>query len=332
MRLSLSVEETNRLREQVGLRPIPLEDDTVPSEVVVKGPSKTDVKVKKLKASMAKTQDKLEKERFNARGGILDRTETATESDWIDDVGKSKTDKRLKFKRKEKPKIEKPEQVPATDTADSTIIEEEYESAQETPIKRKLVILDDFEDDFDDDLARSDYHKPKKLKKRKRVGQSVTKTESFNISKDTIKKIELVNEDLDDDTEDLHKFMAATRQGTLSRRPKPRETESSDGVVIDESTVFLDRFEVHKRKEAPTVVNASVAHEAPRAGAAERIGAILEAPDTSLGISSALKMLEDEPRSNGVNLVYKDDNGKVLTSKEAYKYMSRKFHGYKGSK
>ena len=136
---------------------------------------------------------------------------------------------------------------------------------------------------------------------------------------------------------------------------------TSTKEVIDESLEFLDRLD-------SAVANSDVAQERERlpqesrklptaeaspsaipdginqktSKAASRYRDILESGNpenkNSYGVSSVLNSLRSnrvssnnkgKAGSDEVTLVYTDDDGKVLNTAEAFKYMSRKFHGSK---
>ncbi|VEU19339.1 DEKNAAC100104 [Brettanomyces naardenensis] len=243
----------------------------------------------------------------------------------------------------------------------------EHLEQPKSKLKRKLIIFDDSDDDDDELVPKSDYSKPKKIKKIKRSDRDDNekrrkRRDNFALGKEAFKKIELVNEDLEnEDSHELNSFMSATRKTRQEGREivknvselvptassEERAEESDDGLVVDEDLEFLSRIDTRPsdgdergEKEIWDVEDEPEGEQNPKSSAhIERIGKILNDAETSnsgsLGISAALKLFESEgsdksgKSANGINLVYTDDNGKVLSPKEAYKYLSHKFHGFK---
>jgi U4/U6.U5 tri-snRNP-associated protein 1 len=136
---------------------------------------------------------------------------------------------------------------------------------------------------------------------------------------------------------------------------------TSTKEVIDESLEFLDRLDsavansdvTQERERLPQELRKLPTAEASPSAipdginqktstAASRYRDILESGNpenkSSYGVSSVLNSLRSnrvpsnnkgKAGSDEVTLVYTDDDGKVLNTAEAFKYMSRKFHGSK---
>lgn len=128
-------------------------------------------------------------------------------------------------------------------------------------------------------------------------------------------------------------------------------------LVINENMGFLDSLKVNTvTMEMPCDVsqqpdNAANGHTGQPARCSPQ--SEVESPDFSKGLASTLQFLREKevPTSTGVedkqtagndkryqeynpeiNLIYRDEKGNQLTTKEAYKKLSQKFHGTKSNK
>ncbi|QPG77019.1 hypothetical protein FOA43_004416 [Brettanomyces nanus] len=229
---------------------------------------------------------------------------------------------------------------------------------QESNSKRKLIVLKDDSDDNEDSsgiIKRSDF---KRIKRVREDGNKFKRTDRFTVDKEAFKKIRIVNEDMEkEDNLELNSFMSATRKRRLEKRLESRRKEISaeesnvelikNSLVIDEDADFLDRLdsinkggEVELKDRTQSRNSTSEDSKGFSSAVLERVSTILDDSSSnsqSMGVSSVLKLLKNEEQasgkpkdpSNGISLVYTDDKGKVLSTKEAYKYLSHKFHGYR---
>ncbi|GCF00772.1 hypothetical protein ZYGM_000671 [Zygosaccharomyces mellis] len=117
------------------------------------------------------------------------------------------------------------------------------------------------------------------------------------------------------------------------------------GFIIDENVQFLESLKANMVENE--IQEERQEQEDPEQQKSSRFS--ISAPtesqalDFSTGLASTLQLLQKKellPSSNNVsqgdhseiNLVYRDENGIPLTTKEAYKKLSQKFHGTKSNK
>lgn len=385
----ISVEETNRLRNIVGLKPLSsggLHETEVPS-----GRDKSD-NIIQIKKKLHKITSELKVSDQIAKGGIVERTSpntnTQDEAKWLESLGKgdvvSKEKLKLHFKgsinETPKKRITDTKEGIVKDSSDNKIIrsskslanlnspnEPSRKSANlndnnkgVTRKKRKkfMVILDDDEIE----TVHSDYLKPKRMKRlKKKTRDGFRNQEKFAIFPERLKNVELVNEDVgNEDDEDIRKSMDSFRKKVLTQMAprdiqKKKAIQQNDktqtrgvGLEINEEIDFLNKFDYEKnvqmkgnrRQELNTDTSFD---DHSKLGPADTnvvkrdISKIMDKglnEISTLGIGAMVDALKDatpEKKSspNQINLVYTDDSGKVLTTKEAYKYLSHKFHGFK---
>ncbi|KAG7894178.1 hypothetical protein OGATHE_000916 [Ogataea polymorpha] len=202
---------------------------------------------------------------------------------------------------------------------------------------KKLVSLD--LDDDEQESQSSDYNAPviKRLKSKVRNKRS----DKEELKEANFQRLKLINEDLEkEDDIELNKFLSASRQQRQQSRPIAiEERQQEEGaVVLDEDADFLEKLNgddtVEKTEKVEDVADttepsSSLTH------VSEKLAVLHDEVDANMGLSRTLKLLKDRAeltsRSDGskINLVYRDDKGRVLNQKEAYKYLSHRFHGHK---
>lgn len=385
----ISVEETNRLRNIVGLKPLSSggsHETEVPS-----GPDRAD-NIIQIKKKLHKITSELKVSDQIAKGGIVERTSLNTnredEAKWLEKLGKggvvSKGKLKLRFKgpvnETPKKRITDNKEGIAKDSSDNKIIRSSKslanlnspnEPSQKSANfndnnkgvagkKRKkfMVILDDDEIE----TVHSDYLKPKRMKRlKKKTRDGFRNQEKFVIFPERLKNVELVNEDVgNEDDEDVRKSMDSLRKKVLTQMAprdiqKKKAIQQSDktqtrgvGLEINEEMDFLNKFDYAKNVQMKGNRRQELNTDTPfgdhsKLGPADTnvvkrdISKIMDKglnEISTLGIGAmvdALKEATPEKKSspNQVDLVYTDDSGKVLTTKEAYKYLSHKFHGFK---
>lgn len=395
---AISLEETNRLRDIVGLKPISsesgYENEVVTDNQRTKNISKIKKRLRDITSGL-QVADKLSK------GGIIERVDGDAshedEASWLEHMGERKVmhSGSLKLRLKQGPDAKNDRTKNMSDkqrdmSSDHERMIQETQSSQNAQNsgnakdidilakalprsavsnlhantiqkKRKLmVVLDDSEID-NNRRAPSDYVKPKKIKHlRKKTKDRFRNREKFDIVRGKLQNVKLVNEDIgNDDDEDIRHFMDASRKKSLARKTSARDVEiensqhskitpnSKVGFKINEELEFLNRFnetksaqKQGKQKDIKTDVHSddlSEEHTTDSGLGGRNISKILEGKSketSTLGISTILQALkekdsENESPSDNINLVYTDDNGRVLSTKEAYKYLSHKFHGFK---
>ncbi|GME70202.1 unnamed protein product [Ambrosiozyma monospora] len=234
--------------------------------------------------------------------------------------------------------------------------------------KRKLVVFEN--DDDSDDEPASDYERvsKKKFKKLKKTMSQRVKRDS-EITKKELKKVELINEDLEnEDNADLSSFIDATRRKKQkTRKPveisphEDEETESENfetknsGIVISEELDFISAIKAddHDDSKASQVLinkkhdisEKEIKNKSPETEHPSNLtGFLYDDPaskmTTSLGLSDTLKLLKskEKPADKSstdkklIKITYRDDEGNVLDTKSAFKYQSHKFHGFKKRK
>ncbi|KAG7772849.1 hypothetical protein KL930_004908 [Ogataea haglerorum] len=202
---------------------------------------------------------------------------------------------------------------------------------------KKLVLLD--LDDDEQESQPSDYSAPviKKLK----CGVRNKRRDKEELKEANFQQLKLINEDLEkDDDIELNRFLSASRRQRQESRPIAIEEERPEigAVVLDEDADFLEKLNGDDAVE-DTVMGRDAADtresKASLTHVSEKLAVLHDEVDANMGLSRTLKLLKDRselaPKSDGsrINLVYRDDKGKVLSQKEAYKYLSHRFHGHK---
>lgn len=142
------------------------------------------------------------------------------------------------------------------------------------------------------------------------------------------------------DNEELENFISATRKknvnkfkaGSQNEVENHEEVIDNNNMIVDENLEFLEKFKPKPKGEViEEQKNSESSHTFVEPIINTRYENILN--DNAIptyGISNMLKLLEDEKdknKTNDVRLTYTDDNGRELSTKEAYKYLSHKFHG-----
>ncbi|KAG7812126.1 hypothetical protein KL921_001358 [Ogataea angusta] len=202
----------------------------------------------------------------------------------------------------------------------------------------KMLVSLDFDDD-EQDSQPSDYSAPviKKLKSKVRNKRN----DKEELKEANFQQLKLINEDLEkEDDIELNKFLAASRRQRQESRPIVIEENHQEegGVVLDEDADFLEKLNGSNTIEEPKKVQKVGDATQSKAGlthVSEKLAVLHDEVDANMGLSRTLKLLKDRselaPNSNAsnVNLVYRDDKGRVLNQKEAYKYLSHRFHGHK---
>lgn len=207
--------------------------------------------------------------------------------------------------------------------------------------KRKLVSLNSLSSD--DEISDSERHivrdvsKPKFKKMKKSKQNARSKRVAVNIE---FKPVQLTNED-DDEESELDASLAAKRIEQLKKRanvePQINTTDhqTPKGEIIQENLHFLDNIgsepETISVEKKPSVANTM--EHALSSQISQRVSTIIrnQSPEAAYSVSSVLSNLHSEkqdPESKDeITLKYTDDDGNELSQKEAFKYMSRKFHG-----
>lgn len=257
----------------------------------------------------------------------------------------------------------------AADDAPDALLNEDHEEKQSNLKKRKLEYLDLESEDSDSDnadynekekddknierLFKRDVSKFKKSKKAKHNDQSRKRV--FDKELEDRKFGAVVLEDDNDVADELDQFL----NSTISSQQRKREIDyaveddaenNNRGEVINENLEFLDKIRVQNDPEASgKKFEARVVEQGSKVEAkgleesrtTARYKALLEAEANknynTYGVSSILNALKSgsQKPSNGeksddrVNIVYTDDDGNILNTKEAFKYLSHKFHGSK---
>lgn len=225
------------------------------------------------------------------------------------------------------------------------------------PVKRKLESLNfDIDDSESEDEGKkvSKFLKRDVFKFRKTKKDSTLEKRKFldtaPISKE-FKPLILDEEDGEDDVEELDKILKEQRKTIFStvriREPELEQAKKEySGEVFDERLNFIDNLQVEtvdnkteqeseKLGDNTGIKNSSLAENI----GSDRYRKILEADEdnyNTLGISKILttlnvggqQMAHAESKSE-VNITYTDDKGNALSTKDAFKFMSRRFHGSK---
>lgn len=219
-------------------------------------------------------------------------------------------------------------------------------------LRRKLVSLKSLSSDeelSDNELQSNhvsrDISKPKFKKLKKGKKNSRTKPVDLDID---FKPVRLVNadnnnDDDDDEEHELDLILAVNRAEKLKQQVvkeniiEPPELVSN-GEVIQENLYFLDNIKVESLHE---VINSSKVETNQKEKIttetdpeiSKRVSSILrdQSQDQDYSISSILSKLNSKDgesnKDDEIKIKYTDDEGNELSTKEAYKFMSRKFHG-----
>lgn len=206
-------------------------------------------------------------------------------------------------------------------------------------------------------FIKRDVSKFKKSKRNKTEGQARKKLFDTELVEKDFKPVLLVMDDENEDDE-LDQLLSATRKTNLMKKkvaPEANfhdepEDKVHDGEVLDENIEFLENIKVPESsnsdlteddKELQAVVATQSDVSLPTNKAGLRYKAMLDSENektyNTYGVSTVLNALKSGTESkaksantsNEIQLVYTDDDGKVLNTKEAYKYLSHKFHGSK---
>lgn len=221
----------------------------------------------------------------------------------------------------------------------------------------------EFNEPDDKDTEQSTDFQPVKIKKRsKRDVKSRIKLPS------KVQAVELVDEDegIGEDQEEQIAF--SSRPLLKSKVQTPQEiaqqihrekmekqdrilnisrTNESTDLIIDENVQFLESLKVNlvenefQQQQAEQKQDKSDQEQTTLSNAPTI--AESQPPDFSTGLASTLHFLQKKdllPSSNDItednnseiNLIYRDEKGIPLTTKEAYKKLSQKFHGTKSNK
>ncbi|KAH3662280.1 hypothetical protein OGAPHI_005529 [Ogataea philodendri] len=256
--------------------------------------------------------------------GVLD--------DGEDELESSELNERLKVKRvldaKSKKKDVEEEQV------DGFRIGEVVPKPKQTKKPPVSLLLD-----LDDEApVVSDYVAPVMKKLKKKV-QNKRKNSNEDLKEADFKKVKLINEDLEKDDEiEMNNFLAASRRRRQEKKlvvAHEQPTVGDGQTVLDEDAEFLENLKPVAEDAVPEVEADSVPAQ-PKVdleSISAKLDVLHDKVDDNMGIGSALKLLRETPyeksNTSQINLVYTDDDGKVLTTKEAYKYLSHKFHGHR---
>lgn len=213
-------------------------------------------------------------------------------------------------------------------------------------------------------FIKRDVSKFKKSKKRKNEDTSRKRTFDTVLIDKKFDHVNLEIEDdlnsLEDNDNELDQILNSSRQFNLLKKRTNNiidkevvqekniiEIEKTDNKIIDENLEFLDNLQIPEKEEVKLNVkpvnedNKEILDkEIKESKINSRYKAILESENeqnyNTYGISNVLNALkgkqkvENKDRLNDdIKIVYTDDDGKVLNTKEAFKYLSHKFHGSK---
>ncbi|GMM30480.1 hypothetical protein DAMA08_032250 [Martiniozyma asiatica (nom. inval.)] len=233
--------------------------------------------------------------------------------------------------------------------ADPRFLDQQDETFKKQKKFKRLKPLSDDELDFTQDIAKPKFKKPKKSQKRERI----------HVNQE-FQKVVLQNDDENDDENDeLQRLISITRMKKMTKLAEENSVQKENefnaemklpavnsintknpGAIFDENLEFLNTLTTDSINQLPDGSITSKNKSEPSINAQEdnkltdRI-AFLREPitDTSYSISSMLSHLEshDEKQTDkdGIRIRYTDDEGRELTTKQAYKYLSHKFHGTK---
>ncbi|GAV30417.1 hypothetical protein PMKS-003928 [Pichia membranifaciens] len=244
---------------------------------------------------------------------------------------------------------------------------EEPESKKRKLVSLRIESSDDENEEHDSGIAydengveakkiskfmKRDVSKFKKPKKKAAVDQIRTRVFETELVEKSFDPVRL---DIDDDNEaenELEQALNATRRNTLNNKrfenaPEEDVKHEDNREVIDEGVEFIDNFWVQESQEEEDLPEANTKEKLVDSSkeevilgnaASSRYKAILESEAENnyhtYGVSNVLnalksgnKKLQGKDKTGDVEIVYTDDSGKVLNTKEAFKYLSHKFHG-----
>ncbi|KAF6016342.1 hypothetical protein HII12_000084 [Brettanomyces bruxellensis] len=263
----ISVEETNRLRNIVGLKPLSsggLHETEVPN-----GRDKSD-NIIQIKKKLHKITSELKVSDQIAKGGIVERTSpntnTQDEAKWLESLGKGdvritdtkagivkdSSDNKIIRSSKSLANLNSPNE-PSRKSAN---LNDNNKGVTRKKRKKFMVILDDDEIE----TVHSDYLKPKRMKRlKKKTRDGFRNQEKFVIFPERLKNVELVNEDVgNEDDEDIRKSMDSFRKNVLTQMAprdiqKKKAIQQNDktqtrgvGLEINEEIDFLNKFDYEK--------------------------------------------------------------------------------------
>lgn len=218
-------------------------------------------------------------------------------------------------------------------------------------VKRQLesLDLDIDESDPDDDGKKINKFLKRDVSKFKKPKPSVTKRKTFDtvpVSKE-FKSIKLDDIEDDEEIDELDKILEEQRKSIFNKSKVPITSSKSDtgklnGDIFDERIDFIENLHVDDDSSKPKALEiVSVPDKSDDVGisvGSERYRRLLESEENqhnTLGVSEILSVLksngkkQQEKSESDVDITYTDDDGNVLSTKDAFKYMSRKFHGFK---
>lgn len=306
----------------------------------------------------------------NDSNDILENSELAQSQRDLQNVRLRKLNKHRKFKPLQLSSFELEHDEQSAGKNDSVVvvggenkIEEEQDPTPNDTTHGKTKVEFNEDNGSEDDESPTDFQ-PIKIKKRsKRDVKSRVKLPS------EIQPVQLVDEDegFEEMQEPIavasrpllkHKMQTPQEIAQQIQREKLERQERSlnlsqlnknSNLVIDENVQFLESLKANivrpDKGEEQEQTREQGALSREQEGKVEQSFSILErteTPDFSTGLASTLHFLREKDllSSNDVsqgynpeiNLVYKDERGIPLTTKEAYKKLSQKFHGTKSSK
>lgn len=200
-------------------------------------------------------------------------------------------------------------------------------------------------------FMKRDVSKFKKSKKKVSGDQVRRRTFDKELVEKTFTPVQLeLDEDYNEGGSELERILNVGRQNTFKSRrvimePINNTGGESHGEVIDETVEFLSNIQTEdvvaeSNKNTKAKSNNANEKDSAENNTSSRYRAILESENGdnyhTYGVSNVLNALKSGSKSlNGKNengdveIVYTDDSGKVLNTKEAFKYLSHKFHGSK---
>lgn len=218
---------------------------------------------------------------------------------------------------------------------------ESIEKAEPSAKKRKLVSLKSLSDDeLSDSQTNRDVAKPKFKKAKKKV-KAQQRVKDLDID---FKPVELVNVEEEDD-ENLESLLANKRTQKLTEKAIADEAEevtNQKGELIQENLFFLDNIKAENIKTDDLKTEETITQlskdrspniTAESSELAQRVSNIIrdQEKDESFSISSMLSHLKESNTEaedkDEIKIKYTDNDGNELSTVEAFKFMSRKFHG-----
>ncbi|TID27151.1 hypothetical protein CANINC_002760 [Pichia inconspicua] len=217
----------------------------------------------------------------------------------------------------------------------------------EAPVKRKLETLNlELDDnDSDDEGKRMNKFMKRDVSKSKKSKQPVTRRKVFDtvpVSKE-FEPLKLDESEGDDDDDELDKVLEEQRKNIFSKSKKilaPVDEVKRDGELFDERLDFIENLQVDQDdSKQESLQNLPIQPKPSEIGVtigSDRYHKLLESEESNhntLGVSEILSVLKSNGKlqegksESSMDIKYTDDNGKELSTKEAFKYMSRKFHG-----